>query len=212
MASSIAITKENVMSPMTIRACGALVATGGITWGIVQIASPSTPEQNSQAEMWGSGVFQLGLLALFAVMWATYATGTHWGRTALAAETVAVILATAWTVPHLIDANRPSTGLLAVLDLFWPLSMIGLIVVGVFVITARQWSRALRYLPLAGGLLIPAWIAVSWAPEQAQNLVISLYLVTIYSVLGLMLIRNANRLTALAATGANNLVISGKPA
>ena len=75
------------------------------------------PMANSQIEIWASGVFQLGLLALLAVMWFTWATGTsRVARGFLAAEVVALILAIAWTVPYLFDANRPTTGVLVVLD------------------------------------------------------------------------------------------------
>jgi hypothetical protein len=82
------------MKPSTIRACGAAVALGGVTWSTAWWLSPSNPQTNSQVEIWASAVFQLGLLALLAVMWVTAATGTgRWGRGILAAEVVAVVLA-----------------------------------------------------------------------------------------------------------------------
>ncbi|SOC51861.1 hypothetical protein [Ornithinimicrobium cerasi] len=185
------------MSSTTIRTLGALVATGGVLWGLSWILSPSREGANSQVEIWASAVFQLGLLALLAVMWVTRATGT--GRAArglLAAETVAVVLALAWTVPYLVDANRPTTGLLVVLDAFWPLSMAGLIVVGIVVVVARQWPSPLRWLPLAAALLIPVDIAVaaSGASDQVRDLVMGLYLAASYGALGLALVRSATAL------------------
>lgn len=77
----------------------------------------------------------------------------------VAAETVAVMLAAGWTVPHLFEANREQDGILPVLDLFWPLSMVGLIVVGILVVRARRWPVPTRYLPLAASLLIRVDIA-----------------------------------------------------
>jgi hypothetical protein len=126
-------------------------------------------------------------------MWNTQATGTsRFARGLLAAEIVALILAIAWTVPYLFDANRPTTGVLVVLDLFWPLSMAGLIVIGVLVARAARWPSPLRYLPLAASLLIPVDIAVAWTPDVVRNAVMGAYLAVSYGLLGLALIRQAN--------------------
>lgn len=186
------------MNASTIRGCGIATAVGGVTWGAANLFSPSSPEQNSQVEIWASAPFQLGLLALLAVMWATSAAGLgRWSRTALAVEGVAVVLAIGWTIPYLFDANRASTGLLAVLDVFWPLSMAGLIVVGVLVLRARRWPTPTRYLPLAASLLIPFDIAISWAPETVRGVVSTLYLAVAYGSLGAMITRDAIRLSDL---------------
>jgi hypothetical protein len=185
------------MSVKTIRGCGVAVALGGIVWGAAWLLSPSQPDRNSHVEIWASGVFQLGLFALLAVMWATAATGIgRWARTALVAEGVAVALAFAWTVPYLFDANRPDNGLLLVLDPFWPLSMVGLIVIGVLVVRARRWPAPLRYLPLAASLLIPIDIAVAWAPNALRPAITGVYMALAYGVLGLGIARAAARLDA----------------
>jgi len=171
-----------------------------VVWGASWWFSPSAPGQNSQVEIWASGTFQVGLLALLTVMWTTRATGTgRWSRGVLLAEGVAVLLASAWTVPYLVDANRPSTGLLAVLDPFWPLSMAGLIVVGVLVLIARRWPAPTRYLPLAASLLIPIDVAVSWAPSAVRDAITALYLAVAYGLLGIAVIRQATPLVRLAA-------------
>jgi hypothetical protein len=191
------------MNAATVRGCGVAVAVGGITWGAAWWFSPSARGQNSQVEIWASGVFQLGLLALLAVMWTTRATGTgRWSRWVLAAEGVAVLLASAWTVPYLVDANRPSTGLLAVLDPFWPLSMAGLIVVGVLVLLSRRWPAPSRYLPLVASLLIPIDIAIIWAPVAVRDAFIPLYLAVAYGLLGIAVIRQATPFARLATTPA----------
>lgn len=186
------------MTTATIRGCGIATAVGGITWGVAWQFSPSSPEQNSQVEIWASGVYQLGLLALLAVLWATSATGPgRWGRTALAAEGVAVVLAIGWTVPHLFDANRARTGLLDVLGFFWPLSLVGLIIVGVLVLRARRWPTPIRYLPLLASLYIPVEIAVSWAPDTVRDAISAMHLALAYGLLGFMITRDAVRLSGL---------------
>lgn len=185
------------MSTSTIRSLGVLTALGGCAWGLAWILSPSGGGTNSQVEIWTSAVFQLGLLALLATMWATWATGTgRAARVVLAAEVVAVVLAVAWTVPYLFDANRPTTGVLVVLDVFWPLSMLGLVVVGVMVARARRWPAPVRYLPLVASLLIPVDLALMWAPDAARNAVMGAYLAIAYSLTGLGVARAAARLSA----------------
>ena len=183
------------MNKPTVTSLGALVTLGGLLWGLSWIASPSEEGGNSQVEIWASGVFQLGLLALLAVMWVSRATGTsRTARGLLAAEVVAVILALAWTVPYLFDANRPTTGILVVLDAFWPLSMVGLVVIGVLVARTGQWPSPLRHLPLLASLIIPVDIAVSWAPDEVRNAVMGGYLAVSYGLLGLGMIRESDRL------------------
>ncbi len=183
------------MNTGTIRSLGALTAIGGVVWGIAWIVSPSQSGANSQVEIWASGVFQVGLFALLAVMWVTAATGTgRVARSILAAEIVALVLAVAWTVPYLFDANREPTDLLVVLDVFWPLSMAGFIVVGIMVARAKRWPAPLRYLPLAASLLIPVDIAVAWAPDAVRYAVMGAYLAVAYGLTGLALIRQAGQL------------------
>ena len=183
------------MNKPTVRSLGALVALGGVLWGLSWILSPSQQGDNSQVEIWASGVFQLGLLALLAVMWVSGATGTsRTARGLLAAEVVAVILALAWTVPYLFDANRPTTGVLVVRDAFWPLSMAGLIVIGVMVARAGEWPTPLRYLPLVAALLIPVDIAVSWAPDEVREAIMGVYLAVTYGLLGAGIVRESDKL------------------
>lgn len=161
------------------------------------MVTPSEEGSNSQVEIWASGVFQLGVLALLAVMWFSFATGpSRAARGVLAAEIVALLLAIAWTVPYLFDANRPTTGALVVLDAFWPLSMVGLIVVGVMVLRARQWPAPLRYLPLVASLLIPVDIAVASASDDVRNAVMGAYLAASYGLLGAVILREASGLAA----------------
>lgn len=183
------------MNKPTVISLGALVASGGVLWGLSWILSPSEEGNNSQVEIWASGVFQLGLLALLAVMWVSRATGTsRTARALLAAEVVAVILALAWTVPYLFDANRPTTGILVVLDAFWPLSMLGLVVIGVLVTRAGQWPTPLRHLPLVASLLIPVDLAVMWASDEVRYAVMGGYLAVSYGLLGLSMVRQSDRL------------------
>ncbi|CAN5876095.1 hypothetical protein BH23ACT12_BH23ACT12_10520 [soil metagenome] len=186
------------MKSTTVKACGAMIILGAIAWSYSWLQAGVMPEGvNDQVEIWMSGAFQLGLVALLAVMRATDATGkTRPGRFVVNAEIVAVALAICWTVPFLFDANRPHTTILVILDAFWPLSMVGLVVVGIFVARAGRWPSPARYLPLAASLLIPVDILLNVAglSLEAQNVVRSAYLALAYLALGLAVIRQVSPL------------------
>ena len=181
------------MKSRTIRFCGLLTMMGAIAWSYGWLQAGVMPEEVlDPVEVWMSGLFQLGLVALLAVMRATDATGTtRASRIVLNAELVALALAIGWTIPFAIDTNRADTPVLVVLDVFWPLSMAGLIVVGAFVLRARRWPAPSRYLPLAASLLIPVDIILSLAglSQQGQIVVRSAYLAIAYSLVGIFVMR-----------------------
>jgi hypothetical protein len=187
------LRRVSAMKPSTIRALGVLIAAGAIIWSVgwlqagVRPMGPDGMPINDQVEIWTSGVFQLGALALLLIMRATRATGmTRAGRWILNAEIVAMVLAIAWTIPYLFDANRPSNLLITVLDVFWPLSMVGLIAVGVMVFHARRWPSPVRYLPLVASLIIPVDIVVALlgVDPWAEIVIRSAYLSVSYTLLG----------------------------
>jgi hypothetical protein len=187
------------MEPRNVRLCAVIVAVGGLAWSYGWLQAGVLPEgAKDQIEIWTSGLFQLGLVALLAIMRATRATGTsRSGRIILNAEVVALSLAIAWTIPHLFDANRPHTGILVALDAFWPISMLGLIVVGIQVIRARRWPTPVLYLPLAASLLLPIDIVVmAFATDRTQLFVRALYLAVAYLALGVGMFRQLAPSTA----------------
>lgn len=103
----------------------------------------------------GSGLFQVGLLFLLRVLWRTRALGEgRIARAVLRAEAVAVGLAICSTFVDAIavsDLSQP--GWLA-LDAFWPLSMLGMFLIGIRVAVAGRWKGVARFWPL---------VAESWA-------------------------------------------------
>lgn len=178
------------MHPTTIRILGVSVALGAIVWAIgwLQAGVPAEGTMD-QTELVASGVFQLGLLGLLVVMRVTKATGAgRLGRFVVNAEIVAVLLAFAWTVPFALDPTRDHTTFFVVLDVFWPLSMLGTLVVGIAVLLARRWPMPARVLPLAAGLLIPMDIvlmATGLAGDWGEIVIRSVYFAIAYTVLGL---------------------------
>jgi hypothetical protein len=188
------------MQTSTIRLTGILTAAGAVIWGVTSILSPSSPDLNNRPEILTSGIFQLGLMALLALMWTTAATGTRRaGRIVLAVEIVLLVLAIAWTVPFVANPNRDDGGILMVLDPFWPLSMLGTLVVGVMVARAGRWPRPLRYLPMIAGLQLVVDLSIAWAPTDVRVAVFGTYLSITYAAIGLMIVRQAPALSALAS-------------
>jgi hypothetical protein len=186
------------MKASTIRMCGIAVALGAIIWSVswlqagVLPVGPDGQPINDQVEIWAGGIYLLGLLALLLAMRATFATGSgRLGRWALKTEIGFVILAIAWNIPYAFDANRQPSLVLMVLDAFWPLAMLGKIVIGVLVIRARCWPAPVRYLPLAASMLFPIYIATSLAglSEWTQIIVRATYFAVAHTLLGLAVIR-----------------------
>ena len=110
----------------------------------------------------GSGLFQVGVLFLLRALWRTQALGT--GRLArffLRAETVVLSLAIGSTT---VDALRLSdldqTGWL-LLDLCWPLSMLGMFAIGIRIAIAGRWKGLSRFWPM---------VAESWAVVTVPTL------------------------------------------
>ena len=169
---------------------GALLTVGAVLWAGGMVAfglDPQTPlgEVGYSAT---SGVFQLGLLALLRVMWRSQALGT--GKLAKAAilfETLLVCLAIGSTIADgtgVSDLSQPGW---ALLDAFWPFSMLGMFIVGIRVAIAGRWHGARRIWPL---------IAESWAlvtiptlmvfGPAAAAVVAPLHLLVGYATLGIL--------------------------
>ena len=161
--------------------------------------SSSTSTTSSQTELVGSLFFQIGLVALLAVMWDARATWLgRAARAVLVAEFAAVVLAIVWTVPYMYDPDRTATIPLRVLDVFWPLSMLGTLVVGVMVARAGRWPAPWRYLPLSAGLLLVVEISIIWAPEAVRSTVAASYILLSHAVVGLSVVAGAPCLATLS--------------
>ncbi len=180
------------MKATTARACGLAVAAGALAWAIAGIvAGPLGENEHDALELWGSGLFQVGLVCMIVTMRATDATGTsRWGRIVLGIEMLLLAPAIAWTIPFLIDPNRPHEGILVILDVFWPLSIAWLIPVAITVGRAKRWPSPVRWLPLVASLLIPVDILAGLAGEQTRLIIGSGYMALAYGVLGILMARD----------------------
>lgn len=191
--SDLALPAPSVDEPATAHPFhphGLLLSGGALAWAVGMVLfglDPQTPAGEAGYSA-TSGLFQLGLLALLRVLWRTNALGT--GRIAKAAimvETALVTLAIGSTVADGIGVSDLSQPGWALLDACWPLSMLGMAIIGVRIAVAGRWHGVRRFWPV---------VAESWAPVTIGSLMIfgpsvaavvgPLHLLVGYLVLGLL--------------------------
>ena len=137
---------------------GMLLTVGAVAWGIDTLifgSDPSTATEEALSSI-TSGTFQLGLLGLLTVLYATRALGD--GRLArffVRFEAVLLFLAIGSTIADGIGVSDLDQAGWAMLDAFWPLSMLGMFFIGIRIAVAGRWHGKARYWPL---------IAESWGP------------------------------------------------
>jgi hypothetical protein len=175
-----------------VRRRGAILAAGSLVWASATFTVGSMPETSLgwAIQDLGGLVFQLGLMALLGVQARTMATGT--GRVARAmipVERVVLGLAMVWSFIHGAIPPLRDAGWLALLDICWPLSMLGMFVIGVKIAIAGRWRGAARVWPV----LAESWAVVTVptfliAGETLGNLVGGTHLILGYAGLGLLLV------------------------
>ncbi|WP_433373147.1 hypothetical protein [Streptosporangium sp. CA-115845] len=177
--------------PQTIRRLGLVLAVCTLAWAVSNAAyGPNGEGLGSRMTVLAGLAFQLGLFALVTVQMRTLATGTsRVSMIMLKVEMVLLVPACLWSLLHGILPGEIRKALwMTVLDIFWPLSMVGMCVIGVKIAFADQWRGVLRWWPL---------IAESWAFVAIPSLMVlgepvgrwigAGYLLVGYGVLGLLL-------------------------
>ncbi|MEU4427223.1 hypothetical protein AB0F81_41920 [Actinoplanes sp. NPDC024001] len=151
---------ESRISTKAVRRTGWAVAAGATLWSAIYFAF--SPQSTDPTEMTIIDLFavpaQLALMALVVTQLRTGATGvTRFARGMLRVELVLLSLATLWSVLHgAVPAFRDDMWL-AVLDVFWPLSMLGMFVIGVKIAFAGRWQGLARWYPLVA----ESWVFVT---------------------------------------------------
>ena len=170
---------------------GIAVATGSLSWAAACAALGTTPP----AGTWQATVvnltafaFQGGLLFLVATQMRTGAIGT--GRLARGLLHVEHALLAVAMVSSLMWALTPSlydTGFFFVIDLFWPLSMLGMAAIGVRIAIAGRWKGAARFWPVVAESWGPVVVPTAFLLPSVTQYVGAAHLLVGYVVLGLVL-------------------------
>ncbi|WP_433037536.1 hypothetical protein [Actinomycetospora sp. CA-053990] len=137
-----------------------------------------------------SGVFfQLGVFCLLAAMWRTRATGTtRLARSMIVVESVVLGVATVQSLLTLPAMGGEWSTAATVLDPFWPLSMLGMAVLGVKVAVAGRWRGALRAWPVvAETWVFVALPAMALLGPTVGSVVAGGHFIVGYGVLGVLL-------------------------
>lgn len=181
-----------------VRRAGMLLAVGATSWSaaILAFGTNAGTVVGERANDGTGLVFQLGAFALVTAMARTGALGpTRGARVVLRVERVLLSLAMVWTVLHFVDYQwADETGWVIALDVFWPLSMLGMLVLGIKVFRARRWQGPLRSAPLIAetwaAFAIPAFaIGQATGYPEIGNLVAGLHLLVGYARLGYLMHR-----------------------
>ncbi|WP_435741398.1 hypothetical protein [Nocardioides sp. SYSU DS0663] len=193
-----ALARSDVRSPRgtsasptrPFRRHGLLLSAGAVSWGIAQLAVGVNVDHDALvpnlAYSLTALLFQAGLLALLSVVLRTGALGSGRLARALVRVEMALValamLSTAGDAAGLTDMDQLGWLLL---DMNWPLSMLGMFLIGVRVAVAGRWQGRARYWPL----LAESWLVVVMPTmvvlgEGAATVVSFLHLTLGYGVLG----------------------------
>lgn len=172
---------------------GAVLTSGALAWAATMAIVGLDPVGMADERLYSmtSGLFQVGLLCLLRVLWQTRALGTgRLARAFLRLESVLVLLAIGSTASDGLGLTDFDQLGFILLDACWPLSMLGMFLIGIRVAIAGRWRGATRFWPM---------VAESWAVvvipvlgifgDAVAAWVAPLHLVVGYSVLGVLVAR-----------------------
>jgi hypothetical protein len=138
----------------TIRRLGLGLTAGTLAWAASIFAFSTVNEGVPEriGDLTGLA-FQLGVFCLLAVQFRTRATGPS--TVLLKVEAVILGIASVWSLLHgVLPSNLQDAAWLIPMDICWPLSMLGMMVIAIKIAVAGRWRDALRWWPL---------VAESWA-------------------------------------------------
>ena len=191
-----AATRETPTVPLTQRPYfrhGTMLTVGALAWSsmIMVFGLNSETTVYQYAHNASSFLFQIGILALVRVLWRTKAIGTgRAARAVLRIETGALALAMASTASDFFGLTNLDNPASLALDMFWPISMLGMFLIGIRIAVAGRWQGVSRFYPL---------VAESWAVVTVPSMGIfgegvarwvgAVHLVIGYAVLGQIVAR-----------------------
>jgi hypothetical protein len=186
-AASVAVDRR------TIRRLGLTLTTGTLLWAASTfVFGPNGEGVGARVGDITGFFFQVGVFALLTAMLRTGATGvTKRARAMIRVEYVLLGLASLWSVVHGLAPSSVGDSLpVMVLDVFWPLSMLGMFVIGIKVAVAGQWQGALRWWPLVAEtwavITVPTFLLLG---DGVARWVGGTHLLVGYAALGVLLAR-----------------------
>ncbi|RKS76722.1 hypothetical protein BZB76_2080 [Actinomadura pelletieri DSM 43383] len=145
------------------RLTGAALVAGTTAWitGLL-IAGDDLQDDVVPVEIWGSLAFLLGVASLVVLVLSTNATGSRKGRYIPIVELVLLVPAMIWC-PLIVAYPEDTPAWVIPFDICWPLSMLGMLVIGIAVAKVGRFRGVLRWQVLLCGL----WLVVAGAGQAA---------------------------------------------
>jgi hypothetical protein len=175
---------------------GRVLTIGALAWAATMAVVGIDPVGSREELVYSisSGLFQVGLLFLLRTLWRTQGLGSgRLARFVLRAEAVAVSLAIGSTASDGLGLTDFDKVQYIVLDAFWPLSMLGMFLIGIRIAVAGRWRGVTRFWPM---------VAESWAVvviptmgifgDAVAHVVAVAHLVVGYAVLGVLVSRKTD--------------------
>lgn len=170
------------------RLTGAAVAAGATAWIIgLMIAGNEVRDKIVPVEIWGSMAFLFGAWSLVSLVLSTNATGAGKGRYIAIVEMVLFGPALIWC-PLAVAYDGDTPGWVIPFDMCWPLSMLGMLVIGIAVAKVGRYRGLLRWQLLLCGLWLPvAGVGQAVIGDDGGTIPGTVWLGITYGVLGLRL-------------------------
>lgn len=145
------------------RVTGAALAAGATAWiaGLLE-GGARIRDEVVPVEIWGSLAFLVGVMALVVLVLSTNATGQGKGRYIAIVEMVLLVPAMVWC-PLVVAYPDDTPAWVIPFDICWPLSMLGMLVLGIAVVRVGRFRGLLRWQVLLCGL----WLVVAGVGEAA---------------------------------------------
>ncbi len=174
------------------RLAGLALAGGTIAWATANLLYGFEPTKDSEikaTDLTGL-LFQLGVFALLHVQIRTRATGVKpISRRLLQVERVLLSLAMVWSVLHALVASQRDAVWMHSIDMFWPMSMLGMFFIGIKVAVAGRWRGPARLWSLLAETWAPVTVPLMGAlGHDVADKVGALHLLLGYTVLGVILV------------------------
>jgi hypothetical protein len=179
------------MGPRGVRLAGGVLAAGTVVWATVSgiYGFNTKSDVGVVLEDLGGLAFQAGVMGLLHVQLATRATGVKTiNRRMLQVERVLLSVAMLWSVAHAALPAQRDAVWMGILDAFWPLSMLGMFLIGIKVAIKGRWRGPARAWSLVAETWAVATIPViAIAGQSAGDVAGVVHLLLGYTVLGLIL-------------------------
>ena len=172
---------------------GTMLTVGALAWVVAQgfVGVDPVGHRDEVAFSICSGMFQVGLLFLVRVLYRTGAIGG--GRLAKAIlrfEAVLILVAISSTVSDGLGTTDFDRWWFVVMDACWPLSMLGMCLIGIRIAIAGRWRGVSRFWPMLAEswavVTIPTMVAFG---DTAATVVSMVHLTLGYAVLGQIVAR-----------------------